>query len=388
MPPHHQSRCHLSGGILPGCCGPWLSASSIPCYVKWRKRWDWTQERWLLSPVSPLPSLYVASCPVVVMAADHTLLCISRFHCTGTHHFRRCDYTFQNADPDSDATWHMTSGGPGDGVPRRLLYVPWQLLMSVLHFPCPPEENSASRSNPLIWIPGHNLQVFAQSVWYHYTSHLYFPVTDQMQKHVPNANQVSHLYSLQSLTKCKNMCQMQVTWPNDILVHLCNSSKKQFLSVCKTPPFPTFRIAMIPSKETHLLLFHQPFYSIPSACYDKGQMTNCQSITIWPDLSQGFLTSDKWQMTRSGLMSSYWIGSYDSWQLTYAFEQKPFNGISIKLHHIITKQVITIHLLTWHQLPPPLAPSQLCRQTCQEHLEGKIFWILLFQKLQKACWIL
>ena len=57
-------------------------------------------------------------------AADRTLLCISRFHCTGTNHFRRCDYTFQNADPDSDATWHMTSGGPGDGVPRRLLYVP------------------------------------------------------------------------------------------------------------------------------------------------------------------------------------------------------------------------------------------------------------------------
>ena len=44
--------------------------------------------------------------------------------CTGANHLRRCDYTFQNAVPDSDATWHMTSGGPGDGVPRRLLYVP------------------------------------------------------------------------------------------------------------------------------------------------------------------------------------------------------------------------------------------------------------------------
>ena len=123
--------------------------------------------------------------------------------------------------------------------------------------------------------------------------------------------------------------------------------------------------------------------SLPHAMIkDKWQIANQLHMTRFePRQASWQVTNDKWQMT-SGLMSSYWIDSYDSWQLTYAFTQKPFNGISIKLR-IITKQVITIHLLTWHQLPPPLTPSQLCRQTCQEHLEGKIFWILLFQSFKK-----
>ena len=33
-------------------------------------------------------------------------------------------YTFQNIDPRSDATWHLTSGGPPHGVHRKLLLVP------------------------------------------------------------------------------------------------------------------------------------------------------------------------------------------------------------------------------------------------------------------------
>ena len=50
-------------------------------------------------------------------------------------------------------------------------------------------------------------------------------------------------------------------------------------------------------------------------------------------------------------MSSYWIGSYDSWQLTYAFDTKAIiNGISIKLHHIIFK-------LCQNHPPPHLTPA-------------------------------
>ena len=144
---------------------------------------------------------------------------------------------------------------------------------------------------------------------------------------------------------------MQVAWPNDILVHLCNSSKNQFLSVCKTQPFPTFRIAMIPSKETHLLLFHQPFYSIPSTCHDKGQMTNCQSITIWPDLSQDRLL-DKWQVTDDKKWLDVIILNWFLWLMTVDLciwtKTIQWNFNQLTSHH---------HEASHNHPPPHLTPA-------------------------------
>ena len=64
-----------------------------------------------------------ASGPHGGWTADLTSIHIFQFHCTGTNYLNNmCDYTFKNIR--SDATWHLTSGGPPDGAHRKLLFVP------------------------------------------------------------------------------------------------------------------------------------------------------------------------------------------------------------------------------------------------------------------------
>lgn len=133
-----------SQGGRSGWALPIVESWSLDGSQKWPKTWfghvTWFKQNWffilghvkLIQGVPFFKSIMTqkhtdvcppASGPHGGWTADLTSIHIFQFHCTGTNYFHNmCDYTFKNIG--SDATWHLTSGGPPDGTHRKLLFVP------------------------------------------------------------------------------------------------------------------------------------------------------------------------------------------------------------------------------------------------------------------------